>query len=775
MGLLVEQSIPALFGGISNQPPEIRFKNQVEDAENVVFAVEDGGFTKRCGTELRSVIGADVGPYVIHTINRDANEKYIVVVGGGNIRVFDALTWTERQVHWSVPADYTFFQRPPSDFQLLSMLDYTLIVDKTRFVGMLPRTHDTACYAVVNISRTGLAGRHTVVVSSGAGTHANIFFDATSSSDAASIASNLFNLLDAALDASWTVAWQDGYVAIQHPTIQFTVVTYDPHGGNSLRVMGMQVENQTDLMPVGFNGHTVEVRGNHDEEGVFLKFATTNGGGFGRGRWHESVNRTSSTHFDPGSMPRKLVRNGDGSFTFDRISWSPKVAGGELLVPAPEFVGQRIYDMALHRNRLALVTDETVYFSETNDFFNFWPKSATEVLETDPFGLTSTTNNATKFIHVVPFRRSLFVMADLAQFEIGGDYLSPSKATIDLATSYSTSETCSPVSVGDELYFVASADEESRLLAYTYSEQSVSEIAHDVSKHVAGLLPNRVKRIVADPITYQLYLLSPDDPSRLYTYRYYFQNGERVQSAWSRLHFPEAHIHDAAYLNGEIVLLTSRNGQACIETMKTHEPATDLYPWVPRMDQRKSYGPNYDATKDETVVDCLLPPTDRTVVMTNNGWSDPHKMISLQIDRIEGNLIYIKGRWDANPLLVGLTYDSFVTLSRLHYYEGEESVISGRLQMRSMTLSYNESGFFEVVVCPTFRPPRVRRFNGRDVDRGDNLVQNHGISSGTFRFRVGAQNTLSDIRIQSTSFLPFTITSASWTGYFNEISRQDRN
>jgi hypothetical protein len=47
---------PLLFGGISDQPPAVRFRNQLEKADNTVFSVADGA-SKRPGTEFIAGIG----------------------------------------------------------------------------------------------------------------------------------------------------------------------------------------------------------------------------------------------------------------------------------------------------------------------------------------------------------------------------------------------------------------------------------------------------------------------------------------------------------------------------------------------------------------------------------------------------------------------------------------------------------------------------------------------------------------------------------------------
>ena len=46
---------PLLFGGISDQPPAVRFRNQLEKADNTIFSVADGA-SKRPGTEFIAAV-----------------------------------------------------------------------------------------------------------------------------------------------------------------------------------------------------------------------------------------------------------------------------------------------------------------------------------------------------------------------------------------------------------------------------------------------------------------------------------------------------------------------------------------------------------------------------------------------------------------------------------------------------------------------------------------------------------------------------------------------
>lgn len=85
--------IPMFYTGISQQPENVRLPSQVRDATNVDFTVENGA-SKRPYTKFYHKLdpaptsGRDVR---IHSIERDENERYLVLYGDGNLRVFQEM------------------------------------------------------------------------------------------------------------------------------------------------------------------------------------------------------------------------------------------------------------------------------------------------------------------------------------------------------------------------------------------------------------------------------------------------------------------------------------------------------------------------------------------------------------------------------------------------------------------------------------------------------------------------------------------------------------
>ncbi len=140
--------VPSLHGGISRQPPEVRFGHQVEDATNAHFSVVDG-CSKRPGTRLVGYLPASVpaadANLRLFPIDRDGSERYLVVYGDGVLRVFELLsTGGMLEATVTVDADAQTYLDSGSatadELRLCAIADYTLIVNTKVALGALTST-----------------------------------------------------------------------------------------------------------------------------------------------------------------------------------------------------------------------------------------------------------------------------------------------------------------------------------------------------------------------------------------------------------------------------------------------------------------------------------------------------------------------------------------------------------------------------------------------------------------------------------------------------------
>src|SRR5690606_33643416 len=87
--MLISQQIPALYNGVSQQPPTIRRASQCEEQVNAWGSVVDGLCKRAPTTHIKQLTTANLESAYLHVINRDVTERYLVVVSDRNIQVFD--------------------------------------------------------------------------------------------------------------------------------------------------------------------------------------------------------------------------------------------------------------------------------------------------------------------------------------------------------------------------------------------------------------------------------------------------------------------------------------------------------------------------------------------------------------------------------------------------------------------------------------------------------------------------------------------------------------
>lgn len=140
--------VPLLTGGISQQPPNVRFPNQVQTAENIDFNVLYGA-CKRPPTKYVAVVSGLTASSDtrLHSIERDADERYLVVYGDGAIRAFTELgvqppTLLQATVtHSSDATTYLTNGAVGEQIRLITTADYTIIVNTS--VATALSTSDT--------------------------------------------------------------------------------------------------------------------------------------------------------------------------------------------------------------------------------------------------------------------------------------------------------------------------------------------------------------------------------------------------------------------------------------------------------------------------------------------------------------------------------------------------------------------------------------------------------------------------------------------------------
>lgn len=159
---LINQDIKNLVSGVSQQPPILRHPEQLEEQLNG-YSSEAGGLQKRPPTIFEANLGKRgnaINKPLIHFIDRDTNEKYIVIFTGAGIDVFD-LQGNKKTVTMQEDISYTYSQSPRSNIKAITIADYTFITNTAQKAKMSDKVDDISWNTqglLVNI-KSGQYGR----------------------------------------------------------------------------------------------------------------------------------------------------------------------------------------------------------------------------------------------------------------------------------------------------------------------------------------------------------------------------------------------------------------------------------------------------------------------------------------------------------------------------------------------------------------------------------------------------------------------------------------
>lgn len=169
--MLINQDIKNFVQGISQQPPTLRDPEQLDEQLNG-YSSEAGGLQKRPPTMLVSSLARKLTKNtkpLVHFIDRDSNEKYIVLFTGNDIKVYD-LQGNEKQVNFAEGTKpYIYTEKPRYNLKAITIADYTFICNTFQHTKMSDEVDDNSWDTqglLVNI-KNGQYGRTYKIVING--------------------------------------------------------------------------------------------------------------------------------------------------------------------------------------------------------------------------------------------------------------------------------------------------------------------------------------------------------------------------------------------------------------------------------------------------------------------------------------------------------------------------------------------------------------------------------------------------------------------------------
>ena len=793
---LISSSIPNFVNGVSQQPFTLRLASQGELQENG-FSTVSQGLKKRPGTKHMAKISdpplSGVGAFV-HIINRDEVERYMVAILKGDLKVFD-MAGNEKVVHFPNGKEYLSAPSYQTTFRATSVADHTFILNRTVTVreDTSNTVHPFRGYeALVHVKAGNYGKTYNVYVN---GTIAATY--TTPNGDNANhaplistdhITSQLrAQLVDSANSVNniWgngVQVSQSGSVIWIKADVDFTISSEDGFAGHALVVIKNKLQRFSDLpnnCPV--DGFAVEITGDSTSsfDNYWVKYDMS-GGSPTNGVWKETCAPRLSVGVDGHTMPWVLVREADGSFTFKMIQWGQRKVGDAKSNPNPSFMNRPLNDVFFYRNRLGLLCDENIIFSEAGTYFNFYRTSVTQLTDSEPIDVAVSHTKVSILEHAIPFNKQLLLFSGQTQFVLDqNDILSPKTVSVKMATEFPCSVNCKPVSVGKNVYFAVQKGEWTAVREYYADFNNLSNDSQDVTGHVTKYIPSGVFKITASTNEDIMCLMLNNEPNALYVYKYFWSNNEKLQSAWSKWTFPAGNsIISAEFLQSELLLVVSRIDGVFLEKMnlslgysEPHEPYQVLL-------DRKQLVPASTTYLDNGKTRFLsllgtAPGEVLYAVTATGGTKKAGVVLPLKTDNVGS---YVEGDYTGTALIVGCQYSlkymlSPITIKTAQSGGGQKSDTEGRLQLRKIAFNYADTGFFDVWVKPHNRNIYKYRYTGKVLGAETAIIGRPSFDTGRFIVPIMSRNIDTQITIINDSPIPCSILSADWEGFYVKRSQ----
>jgi hypothetical protein len=787
---LVSTSIPNLINGVSQQPPSVRLVTQSEAQENGLSSVSEG-LKKRPPTEhkdffitgLSAQKEADMANAFFHPVrNSDNSLHFLMIEKDGTMTITDS-TGTVKSITNNGSGYLSGLTNPRQELTATTVADYTFLVNKTKVVAKTnTKSTSRTPEALLYVAKADYSVTYTVRITKGGTVYTREITTMASTQDTTPnaalaeesiqtdrIATNL--RFDQTVDATYYGSGTGSPISIsgisfvQYGNVihiigatasdQFDIEVTDSRGGEHLRAFKGETPDFKKLpteAPVGF---VILVSGDNQkgQDDYYVRYQknVTNG----LGVWKETVEPNIDIELDAATMPHTLIYDGT-SYTFDEADYEDRSVGNDLTNPFPSFLGHVINDVFFHRNRLGFLADENVIFSEAGEYFNFFAKTVLTLVDSAPIDVAVSNNQVSILRHAVPFNETLLLFSDYSQFKLSAvQVLTPETVSIDVTTQFEASLQAKPVGAGKYVYFPTTKGSFAGIREYFVDAETETNDANEITAHVPEYLEGTAISMAAASNEDMLLVLTDEDRTVIYPYKYFWSGREKLQSSWSKWKFSGI-VLGVEFDKTDIYVVVQYDSKVALERINLSlDDALDDAAFPILLDRRVRL----------TGADTVPYTASNTTYVTDAG----------SIVTAAAALTY---QGTGGVVYAGVPYTFLYEFSEQLMKSNNNSITTGRLQIKSMAVVYSDTGFFEITVIPhktlpvAVRKSYTRAFTGRVVGAGTNVLGTIPLDSGSYSFGVQANAKNAQIQITSNSFLPCEFQSAELESEFVLRSRR---
>jgi hypothetical protein len=559
-------------------------------------------------------------------------------------------------------------------------------------------------------------------------------------------------------------------------TSDFTLQVSDGLADQGLGVVYKEVASITDLPIEAFNNFRVKVKGDTElvQDDYYVRFKTKDDAEFGHGSWIEDIGYGVKVSINATTMPLQLKPDDDTfeDWTLDTTTWGNRTAGDDDTNPAPTFVGSKINDIFFFKNRLGLLTDNSIVFSEADGYFNFWRTTVLSLLDSAPIDVGVSHTKVAILKHAVPFQEKLLIFSEGTQFVLRGqDLLTAKTVNITPATEYDASGRIKPIVLNNYVYFPFKRNTYTGLTEYYIDNDTAIFDAAEITSQVPTYVKSDVIAMAGTAVENVLAVVNNQNRKEIFIYKYFWQNKEKIQSAWQKFTL-NRDVVGLDFIESDLYILTNDTTSTYLEVLPMENDLQDDNGYTLLLDSRidnTAVSISYDAVTDATTISGFPYDPAGAEVYSKTG----HKYTFTRTSATEGT---VNGNLTGVDFYAGFPYDMLYRFSdqtlKQPTERGGRSASDYTFQtIRSGSLNYADTGHFTVEVTPKFRDTYTYAFNPDIL--GSNLTLNSFTpQDGHFKFAVQGQPEDTTIEVKSSSALPVKLLAAEFESMFIPRSRR---
>lgn len=671
-------------------------------------------------------------------------------------------------------SNYITTAKPQKDLAVTTIGDYTFITNKTVNTALSNDTYPNKYKnAALIFVRQGDYGTNYTVKVTYSGTTKSVTYSTSASVDnntdkkTDNIASQLCNKLKTALGTTdWTFSISGSCILLyRKDKADFTISVADSNADRNLYAFYDTAEAVSVLPKIAPNGFIVKVIGENvnKEDDYYVKFETEGSKlSFGQGSWVECPAPEIKYKIDPATMPHILRRESNGTFTLDVVDWTERYAGDEYSAPSPSFLGFPIKEISSFKGRLGFLASDKACYSDVEDVFSWFKRSALVELDTDPIEI-ATNKELTDFQHSLAYNENMYLFSNTSIYNLkGGDIFSNKTVTLDLAKEYQCSPNCKPIVTGSTAMFLFENGNYSRVMELFTSDYVVD--VREITDANPSFLPKNMNKMVANAANNLVAFLSTDNKKDIGVYSYYYSSSQKVQSAWYNWTFNDDVIDMVSHNNFFYILWMDSSKDVHLSRMNLSQSDNDTgLNFNILLDNKYKHTFQVSELNEQGMYEVTRSYKGDVVITDSDG---------IQLPYVVDNDKYMV-ETDSTYIYIGKAFTSHFKLGHIYVRQttqtGATKVRNGILMLKEVGFNYTDTGYFKVSVVPKYTTAISSDFifSGMLLGTDSTTMGVIPVSSGIFKVPIISKNEDIDIIVTNDSFLPSTFLNYDWLGDFN--------